>query len=88
MSWCVNLPLLVHCLVLVPNIQCVLCLALFLWCPSLCPFYLGNHLAEDERARDFTLVVFLQSCGYLCSVSLPRGAVRWFLTSDVSLLVV
>ena len=64
-SRCVNLPLLVHCLFLVPNIVCVCVWSLFLWCRSLCPFFLGNHLAEEERARDFTLIVFLQSCGYL-----------------------
>ena len=34
-----------------------------------------NHLAEEERAGCFILIVFLLSCGCLRSVSLPRGAV-------------
>ena len=32
-----------------------------------------NHLAEEERAGCFTLAVFLLSCDFWCSVSLPRG---------------
>ena len=35
------------------------------------------HLPEEERAGYFTLLVFLLSCGCLCSVSLPCGAVIW-----------
>ena len=34
-------------------------------------FKLCNHLAEEERACCFTLIVFLPSCGYSCNVSLP-----------------
>ena len=36
-----------------------------------------NHLAEEERAACFTLIVFLLSYGGLCSVSLSRGVVGW-----------
>ena len=32
---------------------------------------------ERERTSRFTLIKFLLSCGYLFSVSLPRGAMRW-----------
>ena len=35
-----------------------------------------NHLAEEERAGCFTLIVILVSCGYQCSESLPRGDMR------------
>ena len=32
----------------------------------------SNHLAEEDRVGDFTLIMLL-----LCSVSLPHGAVCW-----------
>ena len=43
-------------------------LVIFLFC---------NHLAEDERAGGFTLIMFLLFSNHLCSASLPRGAVGW-----------
>ena len=34
-----------------------------------------NHLAEEERAGCFTLVMFLVLCGYLFSVSILHGVI-------------
>ena len=56
--------LLIHCLLLFPLSVGVLYLALVLLCSSQCPFQFCNHLAEEERAGCFTLIVFLLSCGY------------------------
>ena len=36
-----------------------------------------RYLAGEERAGCFTLIVSLMSCGCLCSLSLPHGAVGW-----------
>ena len=36
-----------------------LCLILVLLCSTKCPFELCNHLAEEERAGCFTLIVLL-----------------------------
>ena len=36
-----------------------------------------NILDEEERAGCSNLIVLLLSCGCLCSVSLPSGAVDW-----------
>ena len=38
-------------------------------------FLFSNHIAEEERAGWFTIIVLLMSCGYLFSVSLPRCVV-------------
>ena len=37
-------------------------------------FLVCNHLAGDEVADWFTLIVFLISCGCKCYVSLPQVA--------------
>ena len=37
--------------------------------------YFCNHLAEEERNGCFAFIVFLLSCGCLCAVTLPRGAI-------------
>ena len=36
-----------------------------------------HHLAEEETAGYYTLIVFRLSCGGLCYVSLPRGTTSW-----------
>ena len=38
-------------------------------------FLLLQLFAEEKRACCFTFIVFLLSCGSLCSVFLPRGIV-------------
>ena len=50
---------------------------LVLYCSPLCSFWFCNHLADGEKAWCLALVMFLLSCGYLCYVSLPRGAIGW-----------
>ena len=48
----------VYLLYVVGPILCVgLCLALVLCGGSWCPFELSNHLAKEERAEYFTLIV-------------------------------
>ena len=60
--------LLVHYLLLLPFCMGALCFVMYFF------FY---HLADEERAGCFTLIVFLLWCGCLClfSVSLPNVAV-------------
>ena len=41
-----------------------------------------NHLAEEKRVGCFTLAVFLLSCDFWCSMSLPRGAEGWSAVCD------
>ena len=43
------------------------------------PLLFSSHLAEEETAGYFTSIMFQLSCGGLCSVTLPRGAVSWSL---------
>ena len=38
-----------------------------------------NHLADEERAGCFILIVVLLSCSCSCYVSLPYGAMGWSL---------
>ena len=40
------------------------------------------HLIEEKRAGYFTLIVFLMTCGCLCSVSFPNGAMGWSVVCD------
>ena len=46
------------------------------------PFLFCNHLAGEERAGCFTLVVFLKYCDCYCCVALPHGAVCWSAVCD------
>ena len=39
--------------------------------------FVCNHLAEEEAAGCFTLIVFLLSCDYYCCALFPRGAMGW-----------
>ena len=55
----------------------VLCFAIVLLCSMWYHFWFCNHLAEEERAGCFNLVIFFLSCGCWCSVSLPHCAVGW-----------
>ena len=48
----------------------------------LCVHFSLNHLAEEERARFFTVIVFLLSCSYNCYISLPHGAMGWSVVCD------
>ena len=47
----------------------------------LCPFQFGSHLAREEKAGCFTIILFLLPsvciCGRLGSMSLPRGTMIW-----------
>ena len=56
------LMLFIHCLLLLPFGVGVLCWVLVFWCGSWCPFEFINHLAEEERADYFTLIVLWVSC--------------------------
>ena len=51
---------------------------------SLTPPVYENMLATSvyQRAGSFTLIVFLLSCGCLCYVSIPHGAVGWPAVSE------
>ena len=40
-------------------------------------FYFCNHIAEEDSAGCFTLIVFSMSRGCLCSVPLPYSVVSW-----------
>ena len=42
------------------------------FCITLCPFWICNHLDGEERAGCFALFVFLVSCD--CCVALPLNA--------------
>ena len=41
---------------------------------TLFPFYLCNHLEEEERAGCFAFIVLRMSCNCKCSVTLLYGA--------------
>ena len=45
-------------------------------------FNFCNGLAAEEIAGCFTLNVFLLSCGWKCSVCLPRSALGWSVLSQ------
>ena len=49
---------------------------------TLCPFWLSNHLAKEERADCFAFIVFQMSCYCKCFVTLPYGAVGWSAVCD------
>ena len=44
-------------------------------------YYFWNHLAEEERAGCFTIIVLLLSCGCYISMSLPRTAIGEYIAS-------
>ena len=53
-----------------------------LLCSTLCPFWVCNHLEEEEKAGCFAIIVLKMKCYYKCSVALPRGAVGWSAVCD------
>ena len=65
-----------HCLLLLSLFVGVSCFVLALLFSTLSPFYFCNHLdgEERERAGCFTLIVFLMSYDYYCSVAIPHSA--------------
>ena len=44
---------------------------------TLCPFWLCNHLEEEEKAGCFPIIVLHMYCYYKCSVVLSHGDVDW-----------
>ena len=53
-----------------------------LLCITLCPFWLCNHLEEEEKAGCFAIIVLQIYCYYKCSVALPHGALGWSAVCD------
>ena len=44
-------------------------------------FLILNHLAEEERAGCFTLIVLLLLCGRYCYISFPQDGMYWFVVA-------
>ena len=49
---------------------------------ALCPYYFCNHLDREEGAGDFTLFVYLMSCGCYFSAAIPYVDVGWSAVCD------
>ena len=47
-----------------------------------------NHLAKEERAACFILIVILLSCGCSFSVPLPRVAVGWSVFCECGIFLI
>ena len=45
-------------------------------------FFSFNHIAEEEIAGFFTLIVSLLSYGCKCAMSFPHGAMGWSVVCD------
>ena len=73
---------LIYCLMYFPLFWGVLCLSLFLFCITLCPFYHCNHLEEEEKAGCLAFIVLQMYCNYKCSVALSHGVVCWSVACD------
>ena len=44
-----------------------------------------NHVTEEERVGCFTLFVLFLSCGCLCTMAFPHGAMGWSTVCDCAL---
>ena len=64
-----------HGLLLLPLFWGVWCYAFVLFCTicsTLCPFYIGNHLAGEERASCFTFFLCSE-----CHITVFHGTMGW-----------
>ena len=73
----VVLLLLICCLVCFPLVVGVLCLSLFC-----CAFLCILHLEEEEKAGCFAFIVLRMSGYCKCSLTLPHGAVCWYVVCN------
>ena len=74
--------LLIHCLLFLPLFVGGLCLVLVFFFIQYFVLLVLQSPVWEMRVGCFTLIVFLRSCGCLCSVALPHGTICWSAVCD------